>query len=456
MANCKYYKDKVIGVYGLARTGAAAITSLLGGGAKVIAWDDCPEVITDIQLKFQTQIKDLLIIPIGEKWKIVDAILISPGIPLSNERKKELQSMLGSKPMLCDIEFLYREVKSSKFIGITGTNGKSTTTALINHVLTEAGLTNFMGGNIGIPAIQLPAATKANYVLEVSSFQLDLLNKTKFDIAILLSITPDHLDRHGTFKNYVNSKKKIFNNQNEFCFSIISCDNNTGKRILSEVQNKELSTVIPISNQDTLEKGVSVISGILYNNYDSGKWYDVSNIDSLLGKHNAENMAAAFACCYLLGVPADQIVQNFRSFKALPHRMHLFHKRGNLIFVDDSKATNADSSYWALKTFDNIYWIAGGISKDGSIRVLAPFFEKITHAYLIGESAPELAKVLSQYNVSYSIVGTLTNAVTSIMSKNLESGTVLLSPSCSSLDQWKNYEERGNHFIKMVKENWPN
>jgi len=452
-------QGQTIGILGLARSGKAALKPLLSSNIKVIAWDDSEEILNQIKEEFHDQSENLLITPIEEEiWSRANAFLVSPGIPMYYPAEHKLYKLAKSNniPLHCDIEFLYQQMMNTKarFIGITGTNGKSTTTALINHVLKCTNVNSEIGGNIGAPVMALNSLDRGYYVLELSSFQLDLLEKTRFDIAVCLTINPDHLDRYDTFERYVAAKKRIFDNQEAGDFAIISIDNHTTTKIMNETIAKKKAAVIPISKDKQIDGGIGVIDGILYDDYKSKKQYDVSNINSLMGQHNGENMAAAFASCVAAGIEPDNVIHSFKSYKSLPHRMDLFHTFNNINFINDSKATNADSTYWALQTFDNIYWIAGGISKDYGVKLLKPFFEKITHAYLIGAAAESFASVLVKHDVPYTIATTLVNAVSIIKSQNIESGNVLLSPACSSFDQWKDYQERGDTFIKLVQSIW--
>ena len=454
------YNDKLIGILGLAKSGKAAINSFIESNSQIVAWDDNEKILEQVKEEFSNQSKNLLFAsPAEEKiWRRADAFLISPGIPMYYLTQHPLYKIAQGQgiPLYCDVEFLYQKVnKNVGFIGITGTNGKSTTTALINHVLRSVKIRTEIGGNIGTPVLELEELNSGFYVLEVSSFQLDLLEKTRFNIAVCLTITPDHLDKHGTFKRYAEAKQQMFNNQEKGDLAIISTDSYTNNQIMSEVIARKKAKVIPISRTEQIEGGVSVISGILYDNYKSKKQYNVSDISSLMGEHNGENMAAAFTACIGAGVKPEEIISAFKIYKSLPHRMDLFHRFNGINFINDSKATNADSTYWALKNFDNVYWIAGGICKDSGIKLLKPFFEKINHAYLIGDAAESFAAILAENNVPYTIATTLVNAVSIIKAQNIENGNVLLSPACASLDQWKNYEERGNAFMKLVKEKWP-
>ena len=460
MITLKKFRNKKILIIGLARSGIAAIKSLHAAGSRILIWDDNEKIRDDIALQFNRDGIELQIAEIDEEViKSLDIIMMSPGIPLYYPKVSNTYSLAiqHNIPLYCDIEFLYQQQSKASFIGVTGTNGKSTTTALINHILKSSKIVSDIGGNIGIPALELKAFDKKDqfYVLELSSYQLDLIDKAHFDIAVCLSITPDHIDRHGSLERYIEAKEKIFSRQKKGDISIISLDNSIGDILINQIKKQE-STIIPISTEQKVENGISVINGILYDNLKSHKSYDVKDIPSLLGEHNGENIAAAFATATCCGIVPEDIISYIKTYKALPHRMDFFHQSGDLKFINDSKATNSDSSYWAIKSLDEIYWIVGGICKDIGIQVISPFFDKIEHAYLIGESADRFAQTLDKYGSSFTIAGSLENAISLIKSHNPKKGIVLLSPACSSFDQWKNFEERGDAFIRLVKENWPN
>lgn len=458
--NC--YKKKLVGVYGLGITGVAAIEALVFGGASVIAWDDNDSVMESMKdllyekrelyiafheahLRFQR--------PSEEELQKMYSIVVSPGIPICYPyvSKYILFAREHNIDLVSDIELLQVAQPAASYIGITGTNGKSTTTALVGHILKFAGVKTEVGGNIGNPVLALSELQLGDvYTMEVSSFQLDLFANMHFDIAIALSIKPDHIDRHGSFENYFESKKKIFAHQDVLDHAVVSV--NSGDAMLDWLSEQKRQNIIAVSSNKLINNGVSFISNKIIDKYFTGCEYAFEAPESLLGEHNAENIAAAFSVASLIGVAPELIMEAIRHFKALPHRMEVFHRTCDLRFINDSKATNSDAAYWALKTFDNIYWVLGGICKDDGIAALSEFFSKVKHAFLIGRAADDFAKTLEDYGVQYTISVDIQNAIKQIKSMNLKSGNVLLSPACASQDQWKNYEERGAKFKELILE----
>ncbi len=457
MIKLDFLKNELVFVMGLGRTGISAIESLLISGANVIAYSDNQDEMVNVEQRFLLQKGLSFHFPSEEEWMSISIMVLSPGLP-KNHKVFSMCNLYKVVPM-SDTELLQIANPNAKYIGVTGTNGKSTTTALIHHVLSENGIKSQMGGNIGISALSLENATSADefYVLELSSFQLEWFHKMHFNIAICLLITPDHIDFHGTFSDYVNAKAKIFDNQSQGDVAIISVDNNTNLRLYGLLDRRENDVLkVQVSTEYRLNEGVSIIDGKLYRSIGSDSdIYDCISPRSLQGSHNAQNMASVFSACAAIGIKPENILKSFQTFQSLPHRMeHFFKLDSGLEFVNDSKATNAVSTYYALESYDEIYWIAGGRSKDGGIKVLIPLFQKINHAFLIGESAKEFAVILEKNEVPYTIAETLENAVTIIRELNPQNGVVLLSPSCASFDQWKNFEERGNTFKRLVLDKW--
>ncbi|MDZ5762196.1 UDP-N-acetylmuramoylalanine--D-glutamate ligase [Candidatus Cyrtobacter comes] len=457
MIRLEFLKNELVFVMGLGRTGISAIKSLLISGARVIAYSDNHDEMENISRSFLECVSFQF--PSEEEWGSISIMVLSPGLP-KNHRVFSMCSLYKVVPM-SDIELLQIANPDAKYIGVTGTNGKSTTTALIHHVLSENGIKSQMGGNIGVPALSLENTADKNefYVIEVSSFQLEWFHKMHFNIAICLLITPDHIDFHGTFSDYVNAKAKIFDNQSNGDVAIISVDNNTNLKLYSLLDRKENDVLkVQISTEYRLNEGVSIIDSKLYRSVGSDSdMYEFISPPSLKGDHNAQNMASVFSACTAAGVKPEDVFRSFQTFKSLPHRMERFLKLDSgLEFVDDSKATNAVSTYYALESYDDIYWIAGGRSKDAGIKVLIPLFQKINHAFLIGESAQEFALILEKNEVPFTLTQTLEKAVVLIKELNPQSGVVLLSPSCASFDQWKNFEERGSAFKRLVLERWSN
>ena len=398
-------------------------------------------------------------------------IIFSPGIPLyfpKRHRILDIQKKFNAK-LICDLELFYLLNPSNKFIGITGTNGKSTTTALVNFILKNLSLPSDLGGNIGLPCFDNQIKTNHHFVFETSSYQLDLMYQTKFHIANLINITPDHIDRHGNIENYINSKKRIFNNQNSDDFSIINIDNQNTKKIYLELNNNPnfSSKIIAISNQQIPKNGVAIINNILHNNIENNNLNLNFDHQFLKGQHNQQNIAFAFASVYCLIKNHPQFIEHdskqisqlildqILQFKGLDHRMQLVSKINNINFINDSKATNAESTENALKTYKNIYWIVGGRPKEGGLSILKPYLKKIVKAYLIGESTESFANFFQQNKIDYEKCNELENAFNrsysdaKMNSKN--ENNILLSPACASFDQWKNFEQRGNFFCDLVK-----
>lgn len=397
-------------------------------------------------------------------------IIFSPGIPLYFPKPHKIIEICKKyqSHLMCDLELFYQLNKTNNhFIGITGTNGKSTTTALIGFILKEMNINCEVAGNIGIPCFELSQKENFCYVFEISSYQLDLVSNLKFDIANLTNITADHLDRHGNMLNYINTKQKIFLNQKNSDYSIINLDNSVTKEIYNQqIENTSPKpNIIAISTSSIPENGVAIINNQLINNIDNIGITLPFSSPYLFGEHNAQNIAFAFASvyCYLLKINyfkdnflevTQNIIKKIKLFKGLKHRLEIIRQIDDINFINDSKATNAESSEHALKAFNNIFWIVGGRAKEGGINILKPYFSKIIKAYLIGEASDDFAKILSQNNVNFEKCNDLKTAFSKSLSdaKNysINQKNILLSPACASLDQWKNFEERGNFFCELA------
>ena len=418
-----FLKDKEVGVFGLGKAGSGTVKALEASGAKIVVWDD--NVSSPHSLEMEQW-----------PWKELSYLILSPGIPFTHPKphKVVILAQQNNVPIICDIELLYLSKPQARFVGITGTNGKSTTTALIGHIIRAAGIPCEVGGNIGISALELSPLNKDGiYVIETSSYQLDLLDKTRFNVAILLNITPDHLDRHGDMEGYMKAKKRIFRNQKAEDFAIIGIDNTITKTIAEP--KPSASQVISISASGKVDE------------------LGLGKLPYLPGMHNKENIAAAYAACSALGIDHAKIIAAIQSFKGLAHRMERVAEKNGTLFINDSKATNAEAAEKALLSYEKpILWIAGGKAKEGGIEALKPLFQKIEHAFLIGDATELFARTLEQNNVSYSRCGTLDKAVKEAHAKarTLKKATILLSPACASFDQFKNFEERGEIFSKLV------
>jgi UDP-N-acetylmuramoylalanine--D-glutamate ligase len=386
-------------------------------------------------------------------------ISFAPGIPLHFPKPHKILEICKKTgaTLACDIEIFYRKNRDANFIAITGTNGKSTTTALSGFIFKELGISAEIGGNIGVPCFDLP--TSENYIFETSSYQLDLLSQTHFHIAALLNITPDHLDRHGSMAGYIEAKKRIFRNQTEKDFALIDIDNENSRKVFDELKADKnfRATLVPISTKKIQENGVALFGGKLVNKIGGENSELELKSEFLRGEHNDQNMAFAFTIAWLSQI-ADQnkIVAAIKKFRGLRHRMQIVGKIGEIKFINDSKATNAESTEHALKAYENIFWILGGKAKDGGISTLQPYFKKIRKAFLIGEATEEFAQILEKNSVDFEKCGDLKTAFEKAFSdakkSSLTEKNVLLSPACASFDQWKNFEQRGDYFCKLFDE----
>lgn len=460
MIKAQSFKGQNIAVFGMGRTGISTCKSLRAGGAQVFAWDDL-QASRDGAESAGVTLTDLTTVD----WDSFDALVLSPGI--AHDLPKAHWSAIRARevgiPIICDIEIFAREIEARaperrpKIIAITGTNGKSTTTALIAHILTECGRDAQMGGNIGRGVLDLDQMhSGTHYVLELSSYQLERTDSLRANAAIFLNLTPDHLDRHGDMAGYEAAKMRIFNNQMSDDAVIIGVDGAEGKRIASELIAANGRRIVPISGRRSLGRGVSVIKGKLYcgMNRNVDMICDLNKAVALEGEHNWQNAAAAYAAVRSLGLEAKAIGRAILSFPGLAHRMETIGQVGRLRYVNDSKATNADAAIQALKAYDNIYWIAGGVAKDGGIAPLVPHFGGISRAYLIGESAENFQAVLHKNKVPSKACGDLERAVIcatrDALASKSNSPVVLLSPACASFDQFKNFEIRGDAFRKIA------
>ncbi len=456
------FKGKTIAVFGLGRTGISTALSLKSGGAKVHAWDDNSETVE--RAKEQgvpvTDLRDA-------DWSKFDEIVLSPGVPdnLPKPHWTAVKAREFDVPIISDIEIFAREVMGRaeenrpKIIAITGTNGKSTTTALIGHILRACGKDAQIGGNIGRGVLDLDRMHKGTYyVLELSSYQLERTNSLCANAAVFLNLTPDHLERHGDMDRYEAAKRRIFLNQTEDDTVVIGVDNPEGRRICSELKVSNGRRIVPISGRKSLGFGVCAIKGKLYCNQ-KDKVVEVANLNkaqALEGMHNWQNAAAAYAAVRSLGINPQAIGDAILSFPGLAHRMETVAKIVKVRFVNDSKATNADAAKQALTAYNDIFWIAGGEAKSEGIDPLEPLFKNVRKSYLIGEAGPRFHKTLSKAKVDNKISGTLEMAVLCALRDALNSDAknpiVLLSPACASFDQFKNFEVRGDAFRTQVQQ----
>lgn len=438
---------KTFGVVGLGKSGRAAVASLLASGATVMAWDDGENSRHAAQKEFPS-----ITISAVESWDYAKlaSLVMSPGILLTHPAV--LAAEKQGIEVIGDIELLYRAQPNARYVCITGTNGKSTTTTLIAHVLKACGKRVEVGGNLGTPALALaPLDADGIYVLELSSYQLDLVRTTRFQTAVFLNISPDHLDHHGSMENYVAAKKHIFDRMQKSDVAIVGVDDATSESVARELIVGKRQCVIPISAQKPIQNGVFVTHGVVHNRFGLREVMgDIRSVKSLQGEHNWQNAAAAYAACLVNDCEHEAMIAAMQTYGGLAHRMEWLGEISGVQFVNDSKATNADAAEKALKTYDNIYWIIGGVAKEGGIASLARYFPKVRHAYTIGEAADEFAKTLAG-QVETTACGTLEKAFATASNDALREGikgaAVLLSPACASFDQFANFEVRGQKFV---------
>ncbi len=422
------------------------------GGAEVIAYDDNPaSVEAAVGLGINTG--DLRAVDFSK----LDALVLAPGVRLTHPKPHwtvELASDAGL-PIIGDVCLFADERRvlapETDFIAITGTNGKSTTTALISHILAASGRDVQMGGNIGKAVLSLERFENNRiYVVECSSYQIDLAPGLDPSTGVLLNLAPDHLDRHGTMEFYASIKERLVAGAQT---AVVGEDDQFSQDISKRLQaNAHL--VWPIANSKELSQGVFALGGVIWSSLegDAKNVCSVADIPTLRGRHNAQNACAAYAVCKSVGLDDEAIQSGMNSFPGLAHRMEIVGNLDTTVFVNDSKGTNADAAAMALSSFENIYWIAGGLAKDGGIEPLRPLFGRIAKAYLIGEAAPEFAATFGS-DVEFEIAGTMDVAVRNAAKDAKAAGeaaAVVLSPACASFDQFRNFELRGEAFRQEV------
>ena len=457
MIPVRSFQGQRVAVFGLGRTGLTAARALAAGGAVPVLWDDKP-ASRAAAANEGFAVQDLS----AGDWN-VDALVLSPGVPLTHPEPHWTVKRAAEQgvEVIGDIELFARAValapdhKRPKVVAVTGTNGKSTTTAMIGHVLAQAGRDARVGGNIGLGVLGLEDMHGgAVYVLELSSYQLDLTSSLRADAALLLNISPDHLDRHGGMEGYVAAKRRVFANQKPGDTAVVGVDDPWCQRICTELVSVNHRIIWPISAGRAMGRGVYALSGMLYDGAAERvvEVADLSRAVSLPGRHNWQNAAAAYAAVRALGVPSDLAVEGLMSFPGLAHRMETVAILHGVRFVNDSKATNPDAARQALSSYPKVYWIAGGQPKQGGIECLADLFPRVAKAYLIGDAAPEFARTLDG-KAEYALCGdieTATAAAFADAAKSGEEAVVLLSPAGASFDQFPDFEGRGEAFRAAV------
>jgi UDP-N-acetylmuramoylalanine--D-glutamate ligase len=452
--------NKKIGVYGLGATGISAAEALVASGAEVHTFDESAaarEKTANTEYRADH--------PKDWPWAELSTLVLSPGVPLTHPKPHAIvrKARAEKVEIVGDIELFARALAAvpgaarPKVAAITGSNGKSTTTALTGKILKEAGMSVAVGGNIGNPVMALPAPEPdLVYVLELSSFQLDLAETFHADVAVMLNLSPDHLDRHGDMDGYARAKKRIFMNQTAADWAVVGVDDAPSQAICAELSLVSGARIAPISAAGALGRGVFALSGRLFYNLDgkTGEAGDISNVATLKGAHNWQNAAAALAAAMALGVSPAVAVRLMERYEGLAHRMEVVGRIGDVVYVNDSKATNADAASKALSSYDDIFWIAGGRAKEGGAASLRPLMKRVRAAYLIGEAAREFEGQLAGAAPCIQC-GDLAAAVARAGRDAATSGArapvVLLSPACASYDQFKNFEERGDAFRRLVE-----
>ncbi|CZT35623.1 UDP-N-acetylmuramoyl-L-alanine--D-glutamate ligase [Rhizobium sp. 9140] len=441
-----------VALFGLGGSGLATARALVAGGATVTAWDDNAGGVAKAAAEG---------IGTGDlreaDWSLFAAFVLSPGVPLTHPKPHwtvDLARAAGVE-VIGDVELFSRERRAlfpeAPLIAITGTNGKSTTTALIAHILAASGRDTQLGGNIGTAVLTLdPLAKDRFYVVECSSYQIDLTPSLEPTAGILLNLTPDHIDRHGTMENYAAIKERLVAASQT---AIIGVDDVWCEAIADRVALAG-RPVIRIARHRSLGDGYfAEDAAVMRAEAGHAEVYaDLSGIATLRGSHNGQNAAAAIAACLAVGVSKAEILSGLQSFPGLKHRMQPVATVGDVTFVNDSKATNAEAAAPALSSFERIYWIAGGVPKEGGITSLSPYFLRIAKAYLIGQAADDFAATLGDA-VPFARSETLEKAVAAAAADAARDGlpaAVLLSPACASFDQYKNFEMRGDAFVAHV------
>jgi UDP-N-acetylmuramoylalanine--D-glutamate ligase len=422
MITSKAFRGKRYAVLGLARSGLATVRALVASGAEVVAWDSNEAARAAVSAGVA------LADPLTFDLTGFDGVVVSPGVPINRHPIGEKARAAGV-PLIGDIE-LFAQARASlpphKVVGITGTNGKSTTTALIHHILKTAGVPALMGGNIGLPILsQEPLPEGGVYVLELSSYQIDLTHSLDCDVAVLTNITPDHLDRYDGFMDYAASKERLFTLQHVDKCAVIACDDDPSRMVASRI-NHRLTRVHAADIAD------------------QSRW------PTLQGPHNAQNAAIARAVAKALGIADTMIEQGMATYPGLPHRMERIRELDGVLYVNDSKATNATAAAPALAAYPAIHWILGGQAKSDALDECAPHYSHVRAAYTIGEAGPMFAKLLSPH-MKVTECGTLDRAVSDARAAAKSGETVLLSPACASFDQFRDFEARGDAFRAAVE-----
>jgi UDP-N-acetylmuramoylalanine--D-glutamate ligase len=450
MTGLERYAGRTVGILGMARSGLAAARALRAAGADVLAFDDTETALATAEAMGCAR---------GTLADVPGLVLLipSPGVPLTHPQPHPLvaAARAAGVPIRGDVDLFTELLGDRPLVGITGTNGKSTTTALVHHLLRAAGRDAVLGGNIGRPVFELePGAPDRVFVLELSSFQLDLCERLRCRVAVWLNLTPDHLDRHGDLAGYIRAKERIFRAQTAGDVAVIGIDDAPSRELAYRLRGLGRH-VVTVTLDEVVPAEVEVVGGRLVDTLDGApvEALDLRALTNLRGRHNWQNIAVAYAAVRALGLTLEEAILGLPSFEGLPHRMEEVARAGRVLWVNDSKATNPDSATKSLGSFENIFWIAGGKPKPGGFGGLRPFMGNVRGGWLIGTAAKEIAADLGDL-VPLHQAGTLEAAIRAASAAARAFGegeaVVLLAPACASYDQFANFEARGDAFRALA------
>ena len=446
------YEHKRIAVMGLGVAGLPTVRALMASGAHVLAWDDGAESRNKAAAE-GIPVVDLL----SADWDGIDTLVLSPGIPHTFPKPHPVaeRARKADAQIVCDVDLLGRAQPDAIYVGITGTNGKSTTTALIAHILASAGKTIEVGGNLGPPVLAFaPLGKNGIYVLEMSSYQLERTFSISFDVAVLLNVSPNHIDRHGDLAGYVAAKTRIFAGNRKKKTAVIGADDEETRRVADTLADR--MHIVRVTRE---KPGPGMVGAegtrLVDRTGDAPRIVlDLKDAPDLPGRHNAQNAAAAYAATRALGVAPEAIAAAMKTYRSLPHRLERVATVEGVTYVNDSKATSPEATVWALTSYDKVIWIAGGLSKEVGYDALIPYLPKIAHAFLIGKAAGEIAAFLGKHGIPATASETLERAVPAahaLATSAAGARVVLLSPACASFDQYHSFEKRGDDFRAHVK-----
>lgn len=448
------WDNKPLAVFGLGLSGLSVVKAIIKAGGSCVVWDD-NSVSVEKAAALGAKVQELDV----NVLKKCAALLIAPGVPFTHPKPHPIveAARAADTEILGDIELFYRANPEAKFIAVTGTNGKSTTVSLLQHVLEHAGVPSVLGGNVGTPIFDLKLPRKDGaIVLELSSFQLDLCHEFKAHIAVLLNITPDHLDRHGTIDNYATVKTKVFHGCDH---AVIGMDDAYCRSIYDDLKVLDVHPM-PVSVTNDPVKGVCVSDAgdmVLTQGDDVHTIGKISGIPTLHGLHNYQNAAVVYAVLKAYGLDDDVILSAYPNYPGLAHRQYPLRTINGVVYINDSKATNTEAAAKALASYSNIYWIVGGRAKDVGLDGLEPYLSHVKSTFLIGEAMNDFALWMERHGVPYILSRTmdiaLAHAHAMAQDERGQPGgcTVLLSPACASFDQYGSFEDRGNAFAALVE-----